>query len=137
MDPVLSFKVYPIPRSRLYFDVWIFETMEAMEEGTAHLPDDTNDEDPAVAATFSWWKPEHRAVRPRFEIGVITFAASDSGGDTIAHECVHAAIAYAYRQGYMKQIDLEDAEDHGTRYVEEILAAVTDRLYSQIKKKWR
>lgn len=137
MDPVLSFKVYPVPRSRLYFDVWIFETKEAMEEGTAHLPDESGDDDPAVAVTFSWNKPEHRAVRPRFELGVIAFAASDSGGDTVAHECVHAAIAFVYRRKLMGQFDVEDPNDNGTRFVEEIIASVTDRLYAQIKKKWR
>jgi hypothetical protein len=125
--PIITFKAKISAGSKLYYSVHLFSTLSEMREFAASKAETNKAYYHGTVAACCYWnypKPYQN------KLGDISFCAKTIATDTIAHECVHAALGALDRKG-IKSIETAVI---GSPNAEE-LCHITDFLFYQIQTK--
>ena len=131
--PLLSFRVYCSQKSRLYFEIKIYETLAEMRKQAAKdggCP--ISGYDRCLGACVYWTYTPLKPPRTN-KIGVIYLQKNNLGSEIVSHECAHAACGFLDRKGIKKLETGHIGSDHG----EELAYAVghmTSKIYASLYK---
>jgi hypothetical protein len=106
--PVLSFRAKPSPRARVYVDVKVFASLRDMKAYGRRL-------DPPVRGHFNGlFRPvtvvsfRGQCQRTSPQMGEILLEVNQLGAGAVSHECMHAALAWAWRRRLTLKAELHE-----------------------------
>lgn len=132
MAKPIKFNAKISKNSKLYYSVYVFETLGEMRDfavkeagaGRAYYQD-------AIGACIHHsYEPDEIKPPKSNKLGVIALCRGKTDSGTIAHECVHAAMGAIDRKG-VKSLETSDI---GSQNAEE-LCYITGYLVKQITKR--
>jgi len=131
--PLLSFKVYCSGKSRLYYEVNIYETLAQMRKSASLAAGCGLTGYDRCLGACTYWTYEPLNPPKTNQLGVISFHKKNLGSEIVSHECAHAACGFLDRKGITNLETGRIGSDHG----EELAYAVghmTSRIYAKLHK---